>query len=311
MPEDEVEVGVGPWVRPVAGRTTVRPRAARRGRPAQRGRPVPVLAARGDRGRPGRAPARLPCGDRELAARPQHRHGGPHRQRLPGPGRAHRRASAVEPARRHGDRPVPAPAPPRRPGRSGRLGAGGRTCVVVGVDNLPGSVPIETVHLPRRCVLLFGQEGPGLSDAARDAAGTGLFDRPVRLDPLDQRRGGQRHRDAHLDPPARRTAACAAERARNGTAGRAQNGSVSLAVSCPRCGGVVRPPDLMHSGLALRPYAARSRRCMWPAGSAPRFWRTSATGSDGWPAIEATVPALVPVAAASWMDGHRGRVGRR
>jgi tRNA G18 (ribose-2'-O)-methylase SpoU len=42
--------------------------------------------------------------------------------------------------------------------------------VVVGVDNLPGSVPIETVHLPRACVLLFGQEGPGLSDAARSAA---------------------------------------------------------------------------------------------------------------------------------------------
>ncbi len=43
--------------------------------------------------------------------------------------------------------------------------------VVVGVDNLPGSVPIESVHLPRHCVLLFGQEGPGLSTAAQDAAG--------------------------------------------------------------------------------------------------------------------------------------------
>jgi tRNA G18 (ribose-2'-O)-methylase SpoU len=41
---------------------------------------------------------------------------------------------------------------------------------VVGVDNLPGAVPIETVQLPRRCVLLFGQEGPGLSGAARAAA---------------------------------------------------------------------------------------------------------------------------------------------
>jgi tRNA G18 (ribose-2'-O)-methylase SpoU len=41
---------------------------------------------------------------------------------------------------------------------------------LVGVDNLPGSVPLETTALPRRCVLLFGQEGPGLSDAARDAA---------------------------------------------------------------------------------------------------------------------------------------------
>jgi tRNA G18 (ribose-2'-O)-methylase SpoU len=43
--------------------------------------------------------------------------------------------------------------------------------IVVGVDNLPGAVPIETIHLPRRCLLLFGQEGPGLSEAARAAAG--------------------------------------------------------------------------------------------------------------------------------------------
>jgi tRNA G18 (ribose-2'-O)-methylase SpoU len=42
--------------------------------------------------------------------------------------------------------------------------------VVVGIDNLPGSVPLETAHLPRRCVLLFGQEGPGLSGPARTAA---------------------------------------------------------------------------------------------------------------------------------------------
>jgi tRNA G18 (ribose-2'-O)-methylase SpoU len=40
---------------------------------------------------------------------------------------------------------------------------------VVGVDNLPGSVPLESTRLPRACVLLFGQEGPGLSEAARDA----------------------------------------------------------------------------------------------------------------------------------------------
>jgi tRNA G18 (ribose-2'-O)-methylase SpoU len=39
---------------------------------------------------------------------------------------------------------------------------------VVAVDNLPGAVPLETVELPRRCVLVFGQEGPGLSAAARE-----------------------------------------------------------------------------------------------------------------------------------------------
>jgi tRNA G18 (ribose-2'-O)-methylase SpoU len=41
---------------------------------------------------------------------------------------------------------------------------------VIGVDILPGSVPIETTPLPDRCVLLFGQEGPGLSEAARREA---------------------------------------------------------------------------------------------------------------------------------------------
>ncbi|MET7770821.1 TrmH family RNA methyltransferase [Nocardia sp. NPDC005366] len=41
---------------------------------------------------------------------------------------------------------------------------------VVAVDNVPGSVPLETAELPVRCLLLFGQEGPGVTDDARDAA---------------------------------------------------------------------------------------------------------------------------------------------
>jgi tRNA G18 (ribose-2'-O)-methylase SpoU len=45
-----------------------------------------------------------------------------------------------------------------------------RSLPVVGIDNLPGSVPLETTPLPRSCVLLFGQEGPGLSAPARAAA---------------------------------------------------------------------------------------------------------------------------------------------
>jgi tRNA G18 (ribose-2'-O)-methylase SpoU len=40
---------------------------------------------------------------------------------------------------------------------------------LLGVDNLPGSVPLETTMLPRRVCFLFGQEGPGLSDGAREA----------------------------------------------------------------------------------------------------------------------------------------------
>ncbi len=42
---------------------------------------------------------------------------------------------------------------------------------IVGIDNLPGAVPLETFTLPRQALLLFGQESVGLSDAARAVAG--------------------------------------------------------------------------------------------------------------------------------------------
>ncbi|WP_229940533.1 TrmH family RNA methyltransferase [Plantibacter cousiniae (nom. nud.)] len=41
---------------------------------------------------------------------------------------------------------------------------------IIAIDNVPGSVPIETFRLPERCLLLFGQEGPGLSPEALAAA---------------------------------------------------------------------------------------------------------------------------------------------
>jgi tRNA G18 (ribose-2'-O)-methylase SpoU len=41
---------------------------------------------------------------------------------------------------------------------------------VIGVDNLPGAQPIEATVLPERCLLVFGQEGPGLSSEVRNAA---------------------------------------------------------------------------------------------------------------------------------------------
>jgi tRNA G18 (ribose-2'-O)-methylase SpoU len=40
---------------------------------------------------------------------------------------------------------------------------------LLGVDNLPGAQPLETYDLPRACMLLFGQEGPGLTGEAREA----------------------------------------------------------------------------------------------------------------------------------------------
>jgi tRNA G18 (ribose-2'-O)-methylase SpoU len=41
---------------------------------------------------------------------------------------------------------------------------------LVAIDNLPGAVPIETITLPRKALLLFGQESVGLSGDARAAA---------------------------------------------------------------------------------------------------------------------------------------------
>ena len=41
---------------------------------------------------------------------------------------------------------------------------------IVAVDNLPGSVPVETAVLPRRSLLLFGSESDGLSADAQAIA---------------------------------------------------------------------------------------------------------------------------------------------
>ena len=41
---------------------------------------------------------------------------------------------------------------------------------IVAIDNVEGSQPLETTPLPRECIILFGQEGPGLSAEALAAA---------------------------------------------------------------------------------------------------------------------------------------------
>lgn len=51
--------------------------------------------------------------------------------------------------------------------------AAGAGLTVIAVDNIPGAVPIEQTALPRDALLLFGQEGPGISaEAAEGAAQT-------------------------------------------------------------------------------------------------------------------------------------------
>ena len=41
---------------------------------------------------------------------------------------------------------------------------------IIAIDNVPGCVPMETFDWPERCVMLFGQEGPGLTAEAIAAA---------------------------------------------------------------------------------------------------------------------------------------------
>ena len=45
-----------------------------------------------------------------------------------------------------------------------------RNLPIIAIDNVPGCQKIEEYSLPEECVLLFGQEGPGLSEAAIEAA---------------------------------------------------------------------------------------------------------------------------------------------
>lgn len=47
---------------------------------------------------------------------------------------------------------------------------GGDKLPIIAIDNVPGCKQLEKYQLPKECLLLFGQEGPGLSQAALDAA---------------------------------------------------------------------------------------------------------------------------------------------
>jgi tRNA G18 (ribose-2'-O)-methylase SpoU len=38
------------------------------------------------------------------------------------------------------------------------------------VDNVPGAARLEEIALPRECLLVFGQEGPGITDDIKSGA---------------------------------------------------------------------------------------------------------------------------------------------
>ena len=49
-------------------------------------------------------------------------------------------------------------------------GEGGKPLPIIAIDNVPGCKKLEEYQLPKECIFLFGQEGPGLSQAALDAS---------------------------------------------------------------------------------------------------------------------------------------------
>ncbi|WP_404350561.1 rRNA methyltransferase [Phycicoccus jejuensis] len=54
-------------------------------------------------------------------------------------------------------------------------GEDGAPLPLVGVDNVPGSVPLETYDLPRACVLVLGQEGAGLTPQMQQVCDVVLY----------------------------------------------------------------------------------------------------------------------------------------
>ena len=189
----------------VAGRPALRPRAARARRRTQRRRPLPLLDDGGDRRRPRPAPASVPRRHRELAARPQHRLDRAHRERLPRRDGAHRRPQALEQARRDGDRPLPARAAPRDGRRPRRVGRAATSCRSSPSTTSATRSTSRATALPERCILLFGQEGPGLTDEALAAAQATVHIRQYGSTRSINAAAAAAHRDARMDAAARRS----------------------------------------------------------------------------------------------------------
>jgi tRNA G18 (ribose-2'-O)-methylase SpoU len=51
-----------------------------------------------------------------------------------------------------------------------KAGSNGGKLPIIAIDNVPGCQKLEEYALPKECLFLFGQEGPGLSQEALDAA---------------------------------------------------------------------------------------------------------------------------------------------
>jgi tRNA G18 (ribose-2'-O)-methylase SpoU len=51
----------------------------------------------------------------------------------------------------------------------------GTSTRIIAIDNVPGAVAIERFEFPERCLLIFGAEGPGLSEKALTCADDVVF----------------------------------------------------------------------------------------------------------------------------------------
>ena len=81
--------------------------------------------------------------------------------------------------------------------------ANGGKLPIIAIDNVPGCKQLENVKLPAECLFLFGQEGPGLSQLALDAADMVLGNYPVWFDEVDKRFSSSVDNYAHLGDAAR------------------------------------------------------------------------------------------------------------
>ena len=163
------EIGVGPHPTPWPDDPRLDPELLADGRPPQRRRPLPLLDRRRHRRRPRRAPAPVPRGHRELGLRPQHRHGGAQRQRVPRRQRAHRRAAPVEPPRRDGHRPLPARAPTTPRSTTSLAWASGGAAAARRHRQPARGGPARDHHPPGALRAAVRPGGPGLSPAAHAA----------------------------------------------------------------------------------------------------------------------------------------------
>ena len=175
----------------MAGGGPVRRPAARRGRPAQRRRPVPLLDHGGDHRRPRHGVGttstwRSRTGSTTSTSA---RSSAPPTRSWPPRCTSSATAGGTAVARWS---PTATSTCATTLGRRPRGVPARAGVTLLGIDNLPGSAHLETMELPASVCLLFGQEGPGLSEAARSLL-TGLSRslssaRPGRSTPRPPRR---------------------------------------------------------------------------------------------------------------------------